>query len=298
VKGLRTLAAGAGLVLLIPVLFIAAAVGSVSGDEGAAPVPGVGCGAETSGPTPAVQRFRAALFEEFPDLRSLGICSVRRTRGPYASGEAWSQHAYCNAEDYTRPGAPATFGPVVRWIEQNRGAFDVNHLITYPEGSGFEHVIHVDFHPERTGDPRGRPCQAGELEAMALTHPRISWRPEAREDVAAGRVDPRVLQVLLYLAERHRLGPLGPLITGHSYYVQGTLTPSNHAFGRAVDIAVIDGSPVSVANPGAWDAIEMVLALPPPQLPDELGGPWFLQHPSVSVFTADHDDHLHVGWNR
>jgi hypothetical protein len=102
----------------------------------------------------------------------------------------------------------------------------------------------------------------------------------------------------LYLAERHRLGPLGPLITGHSYYVQGTLTPSNHAFGRAVDIAVIDGSPVSVANPGARDAMEMVLALPPPQLPDELGGPWFHQHPSVSVFTADHDDHLHVGWNR
>jgi hypothetical protein len=298
VKGLKKLAAGAGLVLLIPVLFIAAAVGSVSGDEGAAPVPGVGCGAGTSEPTPAVQRFRAALFEAFPDVRSLGICNVRRTRGPYASGETWSQHAYCNAEDYTGPGAPESLRPVIRWIEENRERFDVNHLITYPEGSGLEHVIHVDFHPERTGDPGGRPCQAGELEAMALSHPRISWRPEASADVAAGRADPRVLQVLLYLAERHRLGPVGPLITEHSYYVRGTLTPSNHAFGRAVDIGAVDGEPVSLANPGARDAMEMVLQLAPPLLPDELGGPWSLSHPNVSVFTADHDDHIHVGWDR
>jgi hypothetical protein len=273
-------------------------VGIVSGDEGSAPVPGVGCGAGTSGPTPAVQQFRTALFEEFPDVQSLGICSERKTRGPYASGETWSQHAYCNAEDYTRSGAPATLEPVTAWIEENREAFDVNHLITYPAGSGYEHVIHVDFHPERTGDPQGRTCQAGELEAMALTHPRISWRPEARGDVAAGRIDPRVLQVLLYLAERHRLGPVGPLITGHSYYVAGTNTPSNHAFGRAVDIAVIDGAPVSLANPGARDAMEMVLQLPPPLLPDELGGPWFLHHPGVSVFTADHGDHVHVGWDQ
>jgi hypothetical protein len=298
VKGLKKLACAAGLVLLIPVLFIGAAVGAVSGEEGSAPVPGVGCGAATAGPTPAVQRFRAALFEEFPDLQSLGICSVRKTRGPYASGETWSQHAYCNAEDYTRPGAPATLDPVVRWIEEHREAFDVYHLITYPEGSGFEHVLHVDFHPERTGDPRGRTCQAGELAAMALTHPRISWRPEARADVAAGRVDPRVLQILLHLAERHDLGPVGPLITGHSYYVRGTLTPSNHVFGRAVDIAVIDGESVSLANPAALDAMEMVLQLPLTLLPDELGGPWSFHHKSVRVFTADHGDHLHVGWDR
>lgn len=297
-KGVRNAAAGAGLVVLIPILFIAAAVGSFSGDSGAAPLPGVGCGLGTSGPTPAVKQFRTALFEEFPDLRSLGICNIRPTRGPGASGETWSQHAYCNAEDYTRPGAPGSLDPVIRWIEENRERFDVNHLNTYPGGSGFEHVIHVDFHPERTGDPRGRPCQTGELQAMALTHPRISWRPEASEDVAASRVDPRILQVLLYLAERHRLGPVGPLVTGHSYNVRGTSTPSNHAFGRAVDIAVIDGSSVSLANTSARDAMEMVLALPPPLLPDELGGPWFLQHPRVRVIIADHDDHLHVGWDR
>jgi hypothetical protein len=296
-KGVKKLAGIAGLAMLIPILFIAAATGAVSRDEGSAPVPGVGCGVGSSGPTPALRRFRAALFEEFPDLQSLGICAHRETRGPYASGESWSQHAYCNAEDYTRPGAPGTLGPVVRWIEHNRDRFEVNHLITYRPGSGFEHVMHVDFHPERTGDPNGRTCQAGELGAMVLTQPRIALRQEASADIVADRVDPRVLQVLLYLAERHRLGPIGPLITGHSYYVRGTTTPSNHAFGRAVDFAVVAGTAVSSDNRAARDVMEMILQLPHPLLPDELGGPFYLHHPTVSVFTVDHHDHIHVGWD-
>jgi len=111
-------------------------------------------------------------------------------------------------------------------------------------------------------------------------------------------VDPRVLQVLLFLAEGHDLGSVGPLITGHSYFIAGTTTPSNHAFGRAVDISAIDGHAVSIYNPAARRAMEEVLSLPPSLLPDELGGPWLLSHPSVGVFTRDHGDHLHIGWDQ
>jgi hypothetical protein len=146
---------------------------------------------------------------------------------------------------------------------------------------------------------RIRPCQDGELEAMALSNPRIHLSSYAAGDVAAGRIDPRVLQVLLVLAERFDLGSVGPLITGHSYFVAGTTTPSNHAFGRAVDISVIDGQAVSLYNPAAREAMQLILRLPPPMLPDELGGPWLLSHPtSVAVFTRDHGDHLHIGWDR
>jgi len=202
-------AAGAGFVLLIPILFIAAAVGSIA--RGGAPVAGgVLCASETGAP-----------------------------------------HAPATTDAATQSSAP---GP--------------------------------------------RPCQAGELEAMVLSNPRITFTSEAVGDVAEGRVDPRVLQVLLFLAERHELGSVGPFITGHSYYVAGTTTPSNHAFGRAVDISVIDGQAVSLYNPAARDAMEMVLTLPPPLLPDELGGPWLLYHPPVRVFTRDHGDHLHIGWDQ
>lgn len=152
--------------------------------------------------------------------------------------------------------------------------------------------------PAASGVGSSRPCQAGELEAMVLSNPRIHLGSLAVGDVAEGRVDPRVLQVLLFLAERHDLGSVGPLISGHSYFVAGTTSPSNHAFGRAVDISVIDGQAVSIYNPAARDAMEMVLTLPPALLPDELGGPWLLSHPSsVSVFTRDHGDHLHIGWD-
>jgi len=142
-----------------------------------------------------------------------------------------------------------------------------------------------------------RPCQDGELEAMVLSNPRIELSSLAAGDVAAGRIDPRVLEVLLVLAERFDLGSVGPLISGHSYFVAGTTTPSNHSFGRAVDISVIDGQAVSIYNPAARDAMELVLSLLPPLLPDELGGPWPMYHAGVRTFTQDHHDHIHIGWD-
>jgi hypothetical protein len=142
-----------------------------------------------------------------------------------------------------------------------------------------------------------RPCQDGELEAMVLSNPRIGLSSLAAGDVAAGRIDPRVLEVLLVLAERFDLGSVGPLISGHSYFVAGTTTPSNHSFGRAVDISVIDGQAVSIYNPAARDAMELVLSLQPPLLPDELGGPWPMYHAGVRTFTQDHHDHVHIGWD-
>ena len=108
---------------------------------------------------------------------------------------------------------------------------------------------------------------------MVLSNPRIELSSLAAGD--GRRPDrSRVLEVLLVLAERFDLGSVGPLISGHSYFVAGTTTPSNHSFGRAVDISVIDGQAVSIYNPAARDAMELVLTLPPPLLPDELGGPW------------------------
>jgi hypothetical protein len=44
--------------------------------------------------------------------------------------------------------------------------------------------------------------------------------------------------------------------------------------------------------------MQMILTLPPPLLPDELGGPWLLDHPPVRVFTRDHGDHIHIGWDQ
>jgi hypothetical protein len=137
----------------------------------------------------------------------------------------------------------------------------------------------------------------GELEAAVLTHPAIHLTANARRDVDNNTVDPRALHLLLLLAQSFELGPVGPFITGHSYYVKGTTRVSNHMFGRAVDILGVNGAPVSPSNPAARELMEAILALPDAMQPDELGGPWLLSNGRLQTFTSGHLDHAHAGWS-
>lgn len=147
-------------------------------------------------------------------------------------------------------------------------------------------------------DGAALPGDLSDLQASVLAHPGIHLTPAARGDVESGIVDPRVLQVLLLIAQTHEFGPVGPFVTGHSYYVKGTTRVSNHAFGRAVDILGVDGAPVSPANEAARELMEQLLTLDPPLEPDEIGGPWIVSVGARSSFTnADHLDHIHIGWD-
>jgi hypothetical protein len=138
-----------------------------------------------------------------------------------------------------------------------------------------------------------------ELARAVLSDPAIHLTTKARADVLAGIVDARVLQVLLLVAQTHELSLVGPLVTGHSHYVKGTTRVSNHVFGRAVDIMAIDGSPVSQSNASAREVIAEILAFSAPLTPDEVGGPWIIRVGTRSSFTnADHQDHIHVGYDR
>jgi hypothetical protein len=135
------------------------------------------------------------------------------------------------------------------------------------------------------------------LAQAVLSNPNIELRPEARADLEAGLVDERVLASLLRLAMDHRLGAVGPFVTGHSVYVEGTTRVSNHAVGRAVDIPIIDGVTVSYWNQAAEAAARELLQLPAQLRPDELGMPWDLLSTNVVIITEDHDDHLHIGYS-
>lgn len=133
------------------------------------------------------------------------------------------------------------------------------------------------------------------LRASVLEHPRIGLTPGARRDVEAGIAHPRVLGLLLVLAERHELGPVGPIKTGHSYFVRGTTRVSNHSYGRAVDILAIDGAYVSPTHQGAYEAVRYILFLPEPLRPHEVGSPWrFAARGSFS--DSDHRGHIHAAW--
>lgn len=133
-----------------------------------------------------------------------------------------------------------------------------------------------------------------DLAAQVLSSRSINLSSAARVDVERGVIDSRVLKVLLTISQSHTLRA-GPLMTGHSFYVAGTTRPSNHSFGRAVDIGVVDGAAASASNRAAFDVVTIALSLPPDLRPDEVGSPWDL--PDRGSFSdAFHRTHIHLGW--
>jgi hypothetical protein len=139
---------------------------------------------------------------------------------------------------------------------------------------------------------------ARELAQAVLASPNIDLRPAAASDVRAGRVDARVLAILLALSQQLQLGDVGPFVTGHSYYVHGSDSPSNHAFGRAVDIGSVGGVAVSAANDRARAAALALASLPSPLRPGEVGSPFADLAELLGFFSDDdHRDHIHIGFD-
>jgi len=105
-----------------------------------------------------------------------------------------------------------------------------------------------------------------------------------------------VLTLLLYLAEKYDSVTVTSLITGHGYYA-GPGVPSMHSFGRAVDIAALNGTPIlGHQDPGGIteQALRDILLLPDELQPTELISLFDLGGPSFAA--ADHDDHIHAGF--
>ena len=76
-----------------------------------------------------------------------------------------------------------------------------------------------------------------------LEHPRLELPPAARADLASGGISPTVLEGMLALAERFRIG-VSVVRCGHPALVYGTDRVSDHTRGRAFDTWRIDGHPV------------------------------------------------------
>ncbi|HXV05386.1 MAG TPA: transglycosylase family protein [Solirubrobacterales bacterium] len=134
------------------------------------------------------------------------------------------------------------------------------------------------------------------LERRVLTSPRLHIYEGGRADVAAGRVDVRVLTLLLYLAQQYRSVTVSSLVSGHSLLTTAG-RPSLHAFGRAVDISALNGTPIlGHQQPGGLTerALRRILLLPREMQPSELISLFDLGGPSFAL--PDHADHIHVGF--
>jgi hypothetical protein len=143
---------------------------------------------------------------------------------------------------------------------------------------------------------RGLLAQKAALEARVLGDSRLSIYAGGRADIASGRINVRVLVLMLYLAEAHGQVTVSSLNSGHRLYARPGVI-SAHKYGLAVDIAALGGSSIlGNQDPGGLTehAVRNILLLPVEVKPNQIISLLGLGGPSFPL--ADHYDHIHVGY--
>jgi hypothetical protein len=136
------------------------------------------------------------------------------------------------------------------------------------------------------------------LRRRVLASEAIDLQGCGREDVAEGRIDRRVLLVLLLLAESDLHPTVSSLQCDHGTFTSSG-NVSHHATGSAVDIAAINGVPV-LGNQGPGSVTDMavrtILRLKGALAPAQIITLMRYRDEPTTVAMADHHDHIHVGF--
>jgi hypothetical protein len=136
------------------------------------------------------------------------------------------------------------------------------------------------------------------LQKRVLADPGLSIYTCGREDIATGQIDRRVLAMLEYLRSKGFELTITALKCGHSFLTTSG-NVSEHSTGDAVDIAVINGTPVTGnQGPGTMtdELIRDVLALQGTMQPHQVISLEDLPG-ETSFAMPDHYDHVHVGYH-
>ncbi len=137
-----------------------------------------------------------------------------------------------------------------------------------------------------------------ELQKRVLSDPHLEIYECGRQNIANGEIDRRVLAMLEYLVSKGFDMTITSLKCGHSYLSSSGYV-SEHSTGDAVDIAVIDGVPVTGhQGPGtlADELIKTVLQLQGTMHPHQVISLEDLPG-ETSFALPDHYDHVHVGYH-
>jgi hypothetical protein len=136
------------------------------------------------------------------------------------------------------------------------------------------------------------------LQRRVLADQGLSIYQCGREDIATGQIDRRVLALLEYLRSKGFTLTITALKCGHSYLTTSG-NVSEHSTGDAVDIAMIDGIPVTGhQGPGTLtdELIRGVLQLQGTMHPHQVISLEDLPG-ETSFALPDHYDHVHVGYH-
>ena len=129
--------------------------------------------------------------------------------------------------------------------------------------------------------------------AALLASASVKFSPAAAGDIASGVADVRVLNLLDWIARRHRVY-VQVIKTGHSRRIAGTSRISNHWYGRAASITMVDGAPVRPGSAAARALWRALLAAPADLRPTEIGAPWLAAGDPRSF---REDGEIHVGYD-
>jgi hypothetical protein len=134
------------------------------------------------------------------------------------------------------------------------------------------------------------------LQQRALSDPALSIYACGRNDIATGQIDRRVLAVLEYLVAKGYRLTITSLKCGHSYLTTSG-NVSAHSYGAAVDIAAVNGIPITGhQGPGSITeaVIKDLMLLQGTMRPSQIISLMDMGPPTFSM--ADHADHIHVGY--
>jgi hypothetical protein len=118
-----------------------------------------------------------------------------------------------------------------------------------------------------------------------------------KEDLEKGRIDPRIVGLLGAITQTHTIR-ISALRSDHSEYTsEGNI--SNHYYGRAMDIAEVDGVSCTDTAPTApcGELAHTLSQLPSPAMPTELIYCYDVDGPGPAFARSDHCDHVHVGYD-
>ena len=145
------------------------------------------------------------------------------------------------------------------------------------------------------GDPVPAPTPSP-LGQQVLDNPSIDLPDSAVWDIQAGRINDKVLRMMLDVAAS-RTYSVAVLASGHPYNVFATESVSNHTKGQAVDIWAFDGVPVLQQRGEGSPLMELVRQQIAAGV-TELGSPWDLDGRGGASFSdIVHQDHLHLGFD-
>jgi hypothetical protein len=222
--------------------------------------------------------------------------------GPLGIGESnWNKYAVDGDNDghVTRSSPADSAATLARMIwasgDVEAGIFVHNHASWY-----------VDEVADMAGEAEGK-CQVHTVTySIALPGPTgapVNWDnvelSNALEvwDVERGAIDPRVMALIAAISQEHKI-LISALRSDHGMMTSSG-NVSNHYFGRAVDIAAIDGVSCTVTDvDGSCGRLARALAtLPPGQRPTELIYCFDPDGPGPAWAQSDHCDHIHAGFD-